>query len=55
MIFLTFNCDCALLAAFETFYEKHLIIIIIIIVVKPRSYLRENKDIRDSVGFENTP
>ena len=33
MIFLTFNCDCALLAAFETFYEKHLIIIIIIIII----------------------
>ena len=31
--FLTPNCDCALLAAFETFDEKHLIIIIIIIIM----------------------
>ena len=32
--FSTSNCDCALLAAFETFYEKHLIIIIIIMYTK---------------------
>ena len=28
MMFSTPNCYCALLAAFETFYEKHLIIIV---------------------------
>ena len=33
LVSLTFFCDCALLAAFETFYEKHLIIIIIIIII----------------------